>query len=139
MLNRKKKRHSLTYGLRLSGLQGAYTPLVLGLLNTLQHDHFFYFSLQENTGVLYNKKRAKKNHRARVLGEFDVILNAGSGEPLLQPGQLLGGPTRPLLLSLRALLRVVQHLRLHPAKIHKLAKLQGFYRMRDPQTIFLRA
>ncbi len=34
----------------------------------------------------------------------------------MQPGQLLGGPTRPLLLSLRALLRVVQHLRLHPAK-----------------------
>ncbi len=40
----------------------------------------------------------------------------------MQPGQLLSGPTRPLLLSLRALLRVVQHLRLHPAKIHKLVK-----------------
>jgi hypothetical protein len=112
-----KKRRSLTYGLGLSGLQGSYTPLVLGLLNTLQHDHYFIFLCKKTQGVLRNKKSArKKKHRARVLGEFDVVLNAGGGEPLVQPGQLLGGPTRPLLLSLRALLRVVQHLCLHPAK-----------------------
>jgi hypothetical protein len=91
--------------------------LFLGFLIRCNTTILFYFLCKKTQGVLHNEKSArKKNHRARVLGEFDVVLNAGGGEPLVQPGQLLGRPTRPLLLSLRALLRVVQHFRLHPAK-----------------------